>query len=147
MFRQTFVVILLTSLGLLTDASTAAAQRVGTTDHSAAPASLISILANPSAYQGELIRTIGVLYLEPEGAGDSGSIALFITKEQRDYFIATNALSLQPSASIRSEDLLGMDGKYVIVEGRVDTLETGHMGILVAGLIDVNRIELVGGEQ
>jgi hypothetical protein len=44
------------------------------------------------------------------------------------------------------DGLSDMAGRYVIVEGRVDALQKGHMGVYAAGLTDVNRIELLGSE-
>jgi hypothetical protein len=134
-------------LQLSVGASAAWAQQIGVIDRSSAPASLVSILASPSTYQDKRIRTIGVLFLEPEASADSGTIALFLTKEQMEHFISPNALSLNLSAPGFYEDLALLNGKYVIVEGLVDALETGHMGVFAAGLIDVNRIQLVGSEK
>lgn len=147
MVRQASIVILVALLEHLTGASAAWSQELGAIDRGSMPVSLVSVLANPSAYQNERVRTIGVLLVEPEASAYSGTIALFLTKEQREYYIYTNALSLRLSEPDLYEPLGGLNGKYVIVEGVVDALEKGHMGVYAAGLIDVNRIALVGSDK
>ncbi len=74
--------------------------------------------------------------------GNSGTIALFFSKEHLEHAVTVNALSLSLSASVSREDLDAMNGKYVLVEGRFDQKATGHMGVYSAGLVDVNRVDV-----
>jgi hypothetical protein len=122
-------------------------QLVGDVDLSAVSAPLVAILANPSSYQGQRVRTIGVIFVSPGESADSGEVFLFFSKEQMDHFIALSALSLTLSPPYSVEDLVRMHGKYVLIEGRVDADATGHMGVFAAGLIDINRVELIGDER
>ncbi len=128
-------------------AARAAGQLVGEIDRSAVSASLVSVLASPSSYQDQRVRTYGVLLVTLGESADSGEIFLFLSKEQMEHFVALNALSLTLSPPYSVEDLVRMNGKYVLIEGRVDVDATGHMGVFAAGLIDVNRIELIGTER
>ena len=98
------------------------------------------------SYQDQRVRTYGVLLVTLGEGADSGSF-LFLSKEQMEHFIALNALSLTLSAPYAVEDLAQMNGNYVLIEGRVDADAKGHMGVFAAGLIDVNRIELIGTER
>ena len=122
-------------------------QLVGEIDRNAVSASLVAILANPSAYQDQRVRTYGVLFVNPGDSENPGETFLFLLKEQMNHFIALNALSLTLSPPYSVGDLVRMHGSYVIIEGRVDASATGHMGVFAAGLVDVNRIELVGTER
>jgi len=122
-------------------------QLVGEVDRSAVSASLVAILANPSSYQDQRVRTYGVLLASPGDSENPGEAFLFLSKEQMNHFIALNALALTLSPPYSVEELVRMHGKYVIIEGRVDADATGHMGVFAAGLVDVNRIELNGTER
>ena len=122
-------------------------QLVDEVDLTAVSAPFVAIVANPSSYQGQRVRTIGALFVSPGDSTDSGEIFLFLSKEQMDHFIALSALSLTLSPPYTVEGLLLMHGKCVLIEGRVDADATGHMGVFAAGLIDVNRLELIGAEQ
>lgn len=137
----------LAELAGLTAAAIEAGQLVGEVDRSAVSASLVAILANPAAYQNQRVRTYGVLLVSVADGDDSGDISLFLSKEQMDYYIALNALSLTLSPSYSVGDLVQMNGKYVIIEGLVDADAKGHMGVKAAGMIDVNRIQSVGTER
>lgn len=120
-----------------------AGQLVGEIDRSSVSVSLVAILANPDAYQNQRVRTHGVLFVSPTDRGDSAEVSLFLGKEQMEHFIALNALSLTLSPLYSVGDLVRMSGKYVVVEGRVDADAKGHMGVMAAGLIDVNRIQSI----
>jgi len=124
-----------------------AGQLVGEIDRSAGSASLVAILANPSAYQNQRVRTYGVLLVSPGDIGASGEAILFLSKEQMEHFIAPNALSLTLHPAYSVGDLVQMNGKYVIIEGLVDSAAKGHMGVMAGGLIDVNRIQSIGTER
>jgi hypothetical protein len=128
-------------------AARATGQLVGEINRNAVDASLISILASPSFYQDKRVRTYGVLLVTLGENVDSGELFLFLSKEQMEHFITLNALSLTLSPPYSVEDLVRMNGKYVLIEGRIDADATGHMGAFAAGLIDVNRIELTGTER
>ena len=139
-------IVLFTSVMAVSHVSYATAQRVGVVDGSSVNVSLGVIVATASEYQDQRIRTYGVLYVAPGGGTEGGSVALFLTKEQKDYFVASNAVFIELSDPAMFEGLSDMDGRYVIVEGRVDAAPQGHMGVYSAGLADVNRIELLGSE-
>jgi len=124
-----------------------AGQLVGEVDRSSVSVSLVALLANPAAYQDRQVRTYGVLLVSLGDSPESGELYLFLSKEQMKYFISHNALSLTLSPPYSVEDLVRMNGRYVIIEGRVDADATGHMGVNVAGLVDVNRVELMGSER
>jgi len=124
-----------------------AGQLVGEVDRSSVSVSLVAILANPAAYQERQVRTYGVLLVSLGDPPGSGETYLFLSKEQMEYFIFNNSLSLTLSSPYSAEDLVRMNGRYVIIEGRVDADARGHMSLSAAGLVDVNRIELIGTER
>lgn len=147
MYRQLTTAILVISLGLSAGASAVWGQETGAIDNRSVPTSLVSILADPPAYHGKRVRTIGVLFVEPGVSPDSGTHALFLTKEHMEHFVIENALSLDLSTSEFSDSLSELNGEYAIVEGRVDTREKGHVGLFVAGLTEVNRIGVLGSRE
>lgn len=116
-------------------AATLGAQHIGATDNSSKLVSFLALVANLRAYDGQQIRTMGVLHIR------EGVSALFLSKEHREYGISQNALSVNFSrAAIDSEALSEVHGKYVIIEGTFDVQEKGHTGLYPAGLTGVNRI-------
>lgn len=88
-----------------------------------------------------------MLLVSPGDIGDSGEAFLFLSKEHMEHFIAPNALSLTLHPAYSVGDLVQMNGKYVIIEGLVDSAAKGRMGVVAADLIDVNRIQTIGTER
>jgi len=71
--------------------------------------SLIRIIANPGAYDGERVRVAGYL----AGAGLDGAPGLFVSDSDGRNGIFSNAVDL----TVSDGTIRGMFGKYVIVTG------------------------------
>ena len=71
--------------------------------------SLIRVIANPIAYDGEHIRVVGYL----AGAGPDDAPGVFVSESDGRNGILSNAVDL----TVRDSPIRGMYGKYVIVSG------------------------------
>lgn len=74
--------------------------------------SMVALLANPQAYDGKLVRTIGFLCIEFEGD------ALYLHEEDYRHALTKNSFALRLTDSHR-EQFKNSNLKYVLIEGTV----------------------------
>jgi hypothetical protein len=100
--------------------------------------SMIALLSNPSAYNGQKIITDGVFEF---GISES---SLFASREWRDNDVAKNALvvRLNPDSSGVNE-LIKLTGQYVSVEGVFDGRDCGELCLYSGSLKHVDRIQVL----
>src|SRR5665213_358948 len=95
---------------------------------------LLTLIARPGLFDGRLVRTRGFLRLEFEGN------AIYARREDLDHrSYPEPALWVVVNDQInakRSEINL----KRVIVEGRIDAKDTGHMDAFRGAITDITRI-------
>jgi hypothetical protein len=99
--------------------------------------SLVDLLAGGSKYHGKIVRVSGVLNLEFEGN------ALFLSKEHFRHRIYKNAVWFSPDYArlgVEPKELAKLNGRYVLVEGRFDAQDTGHMGLFSGAIQDASRV-------
>ena len=108
--------------------------------------SMVALLANPEKYNGKKVRVTGFLHVQFEDN------AIYLHKDDADYLIGENALwvayakepNLQPickdkfSASGAKQRFF--DGRYVLIEGRFNMKNHGHLGAFSGAIEDVSRI-------
>ena len=96
--------------------------------------SLVQLIANPSEYNGTLVRVIGYCRLEFEGD------ALYLHREDFEYGITKNAVWLDVESLISTHHR-DLSGGYVIVEGAFDSQDKGHMDLFSGCLKKIKRFE------
>jgi hypothetical protein len=124
MLRRSFLAMASAAL-----AAPAAAQTTDVTD-----VSLIALVANPSAYAGRWVSTIGFLNLEFEGN------ALYVGKADFDAAISGNSLWVDTQLYRDPAAVKRLARRYVLIEGKVATSK-GHLGLHAATITEVRRIE------
>jgi hypothetical protein len=104
-------------------------------------APLVRLLANPTDYDGKLVRTYGFLVLEFEQS------ALYLGRDDARAGVLANALWLVGAKE--RFDSLGLSGskKYVMIEGVFDAEDTGHMGMFSGAIRSVNRVAILPEEM
>ena len=90
--------------------------------------SIIHLISTPERYDGQVVRVIGFYRAEFEGT------AIYLHREDYDHGLSGNGLWL--SKTDRECDL-----KYVIVEGRFNARDRGHMGAFGGTIDEVTRLE------
>jgi hypothetical protein len=90
---------------------------------------MVTLLADPQAYDGRFIRTIGFMCLEYEGD------ALYLHEEDYRYGVTKNALALNLSPAQRKQSK-GLSPKHVIVEGTLHANgpETSDYAAAIGGI-------------
>lgn len=86
--------------------------------------SLVSLLACPERYDGNLVRVSGFLHDKFEDH------SLYLSKDDADYAITPNSVFVSYSKTLKTEPvgfpLSQFDGAYVVVEGRFRTIRTSQ---------------------
>ena len=108
------------------------------------PVSMISLIANPDDYEGQIIQISGVLSLEFENQ------ALYLSSEAKDTLSTENAIWLEFSKDI---ELLSEPGsmdtpqnkaffhnRFVMIKGVFVRNNKGHMSAYGGTLTNVSRI-------
>lgn len=93
--------------------------------------SLISLVANPTQYQGKQVRVIGCLRAQFEATG------LFVSEADSRHAVTKNGIWLEIEAAAYSQ----LDGSYVVVEGLVDATSQGHLGLWSGTIRGVARLD------
>ena len=104
-----------------------ASSQVGSPDPKAQSSSLIALVANGSAYEGQLVDITGVLRIEFEGN------SIYLTKEHFDRRVSDSALFLSLDRDM-GQKLKHLTGKYVQVQGIFTAKTKGHMGMFAGTL-------------
>ncbi len=98
---------------------------------------LVSLLVDPAAYDGKLVRTHGVLAVGFELS------ALFLTKEHATHGIMSHSVWLD--LADHDQDLRPLIGSYVEIEGVVDASAKGHMGAWDSSIRQISGVTGVEG--
>jgi len=95
---------------------------------------LVELLAVPSNYEGQVIRTIGFLGIEFEDD------ALYLHAEDYRYGLQKNSFALRLSEAQRSQ-FKSLSGRYVIVEGTLHVKGLERNDIWSGAIGNVTRLE------
>ena len=101
--------------------------------------SLVSLIANPAAYDGKPVRVIGAFQLEFEGN------QLCLHKEDLVHGISKNCVWIEPDldkVGVSYAKLSELNGKYVLVEGTFIQGNHGHMGMFSGAITPIWRVTL-----
>jgi hypothetical protein len=98
--------------------------------------SLVQLIANPDKYNGKIVRVIGFLKLEFEGNG------LYLHEEDYKVHINKNGLWIDPSADMQKRKAK-INLRYVVIQGKFNAKETGHMGSWSGSIESVTRCDVV----
>lgn len=97
--------------------------------------SMVTLVANPDAYDRKRVRFIGYLHLEFEGE------AIYLHREDFENCIAKNAICIHRPADMVLEQWHDLNDQYVLCEGTFRADWLGHMA-MNSGMIDeVTRLE------
>jgi hypothetical protein len=94
--------------------------------------SMLQLLANPEKYDGEHVRVVGYIHLEP------GSSAIYLHREDEEQHLFKNGawVSLPPGASFD-----GCQDSYVVVEGVFRARNEGNMSRWTGAITRVTRCQ------
>lgn len=98
--------------------------------------SLVKLITNPEKYDGKIIQIVGYLNLEFEGD------AIYLHKEDYDHSITRNAFSVRFSKEIQLRNLKKYNKAYVIIVGKFDMKNLGHMSLFGGTIKDITRLDL-----
>jgi len=135
-------ILLSISCCLLISAATARAStfvNYGEADQSAKSVSLVSLIANPEAYDGKSVRVIGAFQLAFEGN------QLCLHKADLIHGLSSNCLWIEPNLAklgVSYAKLAEFNGKYVLVEGTFVQGNHGHMGMFSGAITPIWRVTL-----
>jgi hypothetical protein len=96
--------------------------------------SMMALIANPKAWHGRYVRTIGYAHLEFEGNG------LYV--HRADYQNAISHNGLWVATARKGVVMKGAVDKYVLVEGRFSAKFRGHMGMWSGAIEDIRRFQV-----
>lgn len=94
--------------------------------------SMVQLLANPERYDGDHIRVVGYIHLEPD------SNAIYLHKEDEEHHVFKNGLWVSLTQGVSFE---GCQDAYVIVEGVYRARTTGRMTLWTGELTHVTRCQ------
>lgn len=94
--------------------------------------SMVELLANPDKYHQKLVRIVGYVWIETEGA------ALYLHREDKINSLTKNAIQLSVSEKMLVNKKQ-ISGHYVLVEGVFDSSDNGHMGLYSGTLRSIQR--------
>jgi hypothetical protein len=103
--------------------------------HGVESVSLVSLIANPEAYDGKKVRFIGYLYLEFEGD------AIYLHREDFENCISKNALWIRKPDDMPLEQWQDLTDQYVLCEGTFRSDWLGHMAMNSGTIDEVKRLE------
>jgi hypothetical protein len=127
--RLLFLVLLIATLSLSTRRLLLAEPR---------EVSLIELIANPDAYNGDDVQVYGYVHLDKPPLFEETSDAIYLHKEDSVNFIGKNGLFL----SVPTEDPKRSSIKdgYKILEGRFSK-DKGHMGMWSGSITQIGRMD------
>jgi len=96
--------------------------------------SIIQLIATPEKFDGKRVAVMGYLRLEFEGN------AIYIHKEDYERRIVKNGVWVSPLKGI-CEKPRSLNLKYVLLEGRFDANNNGHMGLNSGSIVDITRCQ------
>ncbi|HSE21615.1 MAG TPA: hypothetical protein VLB68_08140 [Pyrinomonadaceae bacterium] len=82
--------------------------------------SMVQLLGQPEKYSGRKVQVIGLVHFEFEGN------AIYLSREDYEYGIVTNAFWLALSDSVQTKDV---NDSYALVEGTFNPNMKGHFGV------------------
>jgi hypothetical protein len=94
--------------------------------------SLIELIARPEEFDGRRVRVIGFVRLEFEGNG------IYVSREDWEHSISRNGLWIEPPENVLRQDF---QPRYMLVEGRFDAANHGHLGMWSGAIVEVTRFE------
>jgi hypothetical protein len=98
--------------------------------------SLINLIATPDKFHGRRIRIIGYLHLEFEGN------AIYLDQESFSNAVDANAIWVDLPGWATNSKTQPLNDKYVLIEGRFDSKDRGHMGLFGGSIGQIDRLEL-----
>lgn len=135
MLKGRFTIALLALLPLAVfgrrDAKAQISSTLNHVNQNAVSVSLLTLIANPTQYEGKVVRVIGFVQLEFEGN------AIFLHEEDFRRAITENGLWLDVPAGFRGYE----SGSYAIVEGVFTSKAHGHMGLFSGEIQHVTRLQ------
>jgi len=99
--------------------------------------SLIRLIATPEEFDGKMVFTYGFATIGFERN------YLFLSREDAEYGLLTNAVLLDLPTIAETRRHAGLDGKYVLVEGRFDSSHRDGFFPANGGIRHISRLELV----
>jgi hypothetical protein len=99
---------------------------------------MVQLLADPAAFDGQVVRVMGFCHLEFEGN------ALFLHREDFEQLNLRNSVwlsfgDLLPPA--REALVSKLTDRYITVQATVDSRGHGHMGMFQAALTEITNAE------
>lgn len=96
--------------------------------------SIVQLLANPSAFDGKLIRVTGFLRLEFEHT------VIYLYKEDSDHGLNSNGIWVELGDGAKRPKPL-TDMRYVVLEGVFRKNYPGYMGTSGGSITSIRRVE------
>jgi hypothetical protein len=97
--------------------------------------SLVQLIAEPKNYHGAVVRVIGFVKLDFEGT------AINLHKDDYKYGITKNGLWLEVTDEIDRKKT-EIDQQYVLLEGKFNANEMGHMGLWSGSIQQISRFQI-----
>ena len=94
--------------------------------------SMVSLLATPEKFDGQLIRVCGFLRLEFEGN------ALYFHKEDYDHGLYQNSVWVNLA---ESKENMKLNLRYVFMEGVFRAKDHGHLGLFGGTIDQIKRVQ------
>ncbi|PYL97885.1 MAG: hypothetical protein DMF18_01205 [Verrucomicrobia bacterium] len=108
----------------------ASAQDVQTFEH----VSLVALIANPEKYDNHHVGVEGIAYFDSK----NGINGIFLTREDKENANGQNAVFVVFTASVKNPDQF--NNRFVLVQGRFDAQDKGHLGSFCGTVKDVIRV-------
>jgi hypothetical protein len=97
------------------------------------PVSLISLIANPSKYQGHYIRVVGYFRYE------EGDATVYLSKDDAKHYNTKNCLWLYLVKKIKNPEKF--DGTFAIIQGTFSSADKGRWQACAGSMKSVDRLE------
>jgi hypothetical protein len=97
--------------------------------------SMVQLIAEPKNYHGAAVRVIGFVKLDFEGT------AIYLHKDDYKYGITKNGLWLEVTDEIYRKKT-EIDQQYVLLEGKFNANEMGHMGRWSGSIQQISRLQI-----
>jgi hypothetical protein len=96
--------------------------------------SMVQLLANPERYHGRLVQVVGFLVLEFENN------ALYLVRDAAEHAQFSESVWVSFADGVLPPDGLQRYNRHmVMVEGRFDAQDRGHMGLFSGHLVGITR--------
>jgi hypothetical protein len=97
--------------------------------------SLVQLIANPLAFDGQRIRAVGFLNLEFEGN------AIYLHRDDFEENNFKNAIWINVPR-MTGDERNRVVGRYCVIEGTFDARHHGHMGAFSGEIVDVTMLQV-----